>query len=82
MCVEIIYADDASEEFQLSSMGYHKAIDSRYTSDSGNRFARLTQALEENVATINSTLATTNSTIQKAMHEFKTNCHRIGNDVN
>lgn len=81
-CIEIIYTDDASDEFQLSSIGYHKAIDSRYSSDSCNRFARLTQALEENVATINSTLATTNSTIQRAMHEFKTHCQRIDNEVN
>lgn len=79
--VEINYSDETSDEFQLSSLGYHKTIDLRHACDGSNRFARLTHALEKNVAKASSRLATINSTIQKIVHAFDADCQRIGNDV-
>lgn len=79
--VEIIYADDGSDEFLMSSLSYHKTIDLRYACDGGNRFARLTHMLEESVAEAGSRLATINSTIQKLVHEFNADCQRTGSDV-
>lgn len=81
--VEITYVNGPSDSFELASLSYlKKGIDIRYANHGNQQFEKITRTLRDRVSKASSTLAETNLQIQKDLHEYRTSCQAIDQNVN